>query len=489
MSLKVIELNDSAITVGDESGIIVQSPGFALATDNSLELGEAAEQQARLHPTNSYNKYWHELSMEPLSHGNSIRHFADIAYAQLMHLAKIGEIDADVIFAVPGNFTRQQLAILLGLSKQSPFTPVGVVDSALVAAIAKARTSSVIYADIQLHQVLLTKLVIAGDQLKSESVIQVPGVGNQNFMDLMMQLATGLFIQQCRFNPQHDAESEQQLYNELPNWLKQDDGNKNSLLLELKTGSAVHTAKMPRESLINHLGGYYEKIHKQIAALTGSDETDLLISSAMAALPGFISTLGDIGNLHILNPQTINSACLDYKEHILSGEGGIHLVSALPVAARTAVNSNGAAADLSTAQTLEVQSPQVQVPAVPAPEISTAEARAPLAGEPLADYVMPTHVLYGDRAVSIAGHGSIDIQNKLHLNGATVAANSIVLSLSELPDGLGSITASEGAVWFDGGSLEFLLNQSRVSGRQRLRLGDRIAFAERSEEIRLIQLV
>lgn len=485
MSLKVIELNDSAIRVGDETGIIVQSPGFALAAGNSLELGEAAEQQARLHPTNSYNKYWHELSMEPLSHSNSIRHFADIAYAQLLHLAEIGEIDADVIFAVPGNFTRQQIAILLGLSKQSPFTPVGVVDSALVAAIAKARTSSVIYADIQLHQVLLTKLVIEDDQLKAESVIQVPGVGNQNFMDLMMQLATGLFIQQCRFNPQHNAESEQQLYNELPNWLKQDDGNKNSLLLELKTGSAVHTAKMPRESLINHLSGYYQKIHKQIAALGSGDGTELLVSSAMAALPGFINTLGDFGNLHILNPQTINSACFDYKEHILSGEEGIHLVSALPIAATsTAVNNNSAVVDSSTAQAQKIQSP-----ATPAPEISAPETRAPLAGEPSANYVMPTHALYGDRAVCIAGHGSIDIQNKLHLNGATVAANSIVLSLSGLPDGLGSITASEGAVWFDGGSQEFLLNQSRVSGRQKLSLGDRIAFVEKSEEIRLIQLV
>ena len=89
MSLKIIELNDIGITVGDETGVITRSPGFALAAGNSLELGEAAEQQARLQPTNSYNKYWHELSMEPLSHSRGIRHFADIAYAQLLHLSLI----------------------------------------------------------------------------------------------------------------------------------------------------------------------------------------------------------------------------------------------------------------------------------------------------------------------------------------------------------------------------------------------------------------
>ena len=70
MSLKVIELNDSGIVVGDKDGIIAQSPGFAFAAEDSLEIGEVAEQKARLQPTNSYNKYWHELSLEPISHGN-----------------------------------------------------------------------------------------------------------------------------------------------------------------------------------------------------------------------------------------------------------------------------------------------------------------------------------------------------------------------------------------------------------------------------------
>ncbi|GIT23425.1 MAG: hypothetical protein CM1200mP40_31070 [Gammaproteobacteria bacterium] len=47
MALNVIELNDRGIKVGDESGIIVQSPGFALVVDDKLEVGETAEQQAR----------------------------------------------------------------------------------------------------------------------------------------------------------------------------------------------------------------------------------------------------------------------------------------------------------------------------------------------------------------------------------------------------------------------------------------------------------
>ena len=458
MSLKVIELNDRAIKVGDSSGIIVESPGFALAVGNGLELGEAAEQQARLQPTNSYNKYWHELSMEPLAHGNNIRHYADIAYAQLLHLAELGEIDADVIFAVPGNFTRQQLAILLGLAKQSPFNTVGVVDSALTAAIATAAQShSVIFADIQLHQVLLTKLSITDNHLKTESVIQVPGVGSQNFMDLMMQLATGMFVQQCRFNPQHNAESEQLLYNNLPLWLQQNDRDKSSLQLELKTSNAVHTAKMPRESLVKNLSSYYQKINQQIATLVsehGVSEQDsqLLVSSGLASLPGFTDTLASYNDLRILEPDAINAACLGYQSHISTDPDAIKLINALPVAG--------------------VQSkPRVE------PENSTPTVEV--------ENDAPTHALFSNWAVAI---DNIEIRNNVPLNGHAAATHSIQLSINDLPDYLGRIERQGNEVFLDSGKQNFFLNQTRVSGKQKLVLGDRISFANNTEEICLIRV-
>lgn len=451
MSLKVIELNDNAIRVGDESGIILQSPGFALAVGDGLELGDAAQQQARIQPTNSYNKYWHELSLEPISHGNGIRHQADIAYAHLLHLAQLGNIDADVIFAVPGNFTSQQLSILLGLAKQSPFSPVGLVDSALAAAISADYGDAAIFADIQLHQVVLTKLVTLNSQLKTDAVIQVPGVGSQNFMDLMMQLATGLFIQQCRFNPQHDAKSEQQLYNALPHWRRQDDANKSSLLLELKAKNTVHTAKMPRESLVNNLSGHYKKIAQQIAALAAGKDIQLLISSELAELPGFTASLDNYNKVKVLSPWAINAACLNYREHIIHGVDKIHLVNSIPV-------------DRSARQ-------------------QTAGDR--LASAKASAAALPTHALFKNRAIAI---DCIEIQNNEGLNGETSAVDSIVFSLANLPVQLGRIEKQNEEVYLDSGQQEFLLNQTRVCGRQKLNLGDHIKFAEDSEEIRLIQV-
>ena len=452
MSLKVIELNDSGIVVGDKDGIIAQSPGFAFAAEDSLEIGEVAEQKARLQPTNSYNKYWHELSLEPISHGNNIRHFADIAYAQLLHLAKGGQIDSDVIFAVSGNFTRQQLAILLGLAKQCPFTPIGVVNSALVAATAGDHSGSTVYVDIQLHQVVLTKLSISEGELSIDSVIQVPGVGTQNFMDLMMQLTTRLFIQQCRFNPQHNAASEQQLYNELPCWLQQSDGAHGSLMMELKTDGAVHTAKMPRENLISSLNGQYQKINQQIDALTTEHSVRILINSRMSALPGFIASLQEHPNLVVLDPHIVNAACYEYRDSIISDKEGIHLVDKLPIKAKKKTQA---------------------LPAEGAEQDHDEQRN------------QPTHALYSNRALTV---GAIEIKNQLRLNGHAAVAQSIVMSLPGLPEKLGRIEKRPGGIFLDCWDNEVLLNNNRVSGEQQLKLGDRIQFTKDSEEICLIQV-
>lgn len=446
MSLKVIELNDAALKVADESGIVLQSPGFALSRDKTLLLGDAAEQQARLHPTLSYNKYWHELSLDPLRHSSSIRHYADIAYAQLLHLAEQACIEGEVLFAVPGNFTRQQLAILLGLAKQCPFQTVGVVDSALAAGIAAAGTEPLVYAELQLHQVLITRLKVVDNKLTLDAVVQVPGVGSQNVTDQMMQIATNAFIQQCRFNPQHNAETEQQLYNSLPHWWRGSSQDDSGLVLELRVGSTVHTAKLPRETLINSLGSHYQKLKQQLASLATENDAKILLNAGLAALPGLQTLLGTERDLQVIDATAISASCLQLHDHIRSTEQGIRLVTTLPVIAAPQRVKNSTGADTASE--------------------------------------VPTHVLYNSRAFPVA---KVQVTNNQALNGHA-PAHTIQLALAGLPAELGRMRVDGNAVFLDSGAVEFLLNDRRVSGKQQLRLGDRINFTADSAALTLIRV-
>jgi len=456
MSLKVIELNDSAVTVSDQTGVIVQSPGFALVGDKGLEVGEAAERQARIKPTSSFNKFWHQLSMEPLSYSlGNIRHFADLAYAHLLHLADKAELDGDVILAVPGNFTAQQLSILLGLTKQCPFNPVGIVDAALARTIMLAKNSSLVYADIQLHQALLTKFSITDGQLQRESVIQIPEVGMQNFMDLTMQLVTGLFIQQCRFNPQHNAESEQQLYNELPVWLSHNTDAKSSLLMEIKTANAVHQAKLPWESLVQKLEDYYVKINKQITTLAKENNSQLLVSSSLAELPDYIKSLKSYSDVQIVTPESTGQACIELQQYINSAEEGLHFVTRLPILD----------VDSSSNKVVEVNTNSED-------GISTKENN-------------PTHVLFESHALPL---GKVAISNEGTGNTAKINGSGIRMALSDMPDYLGQIERENDQVFIVCGEAGAIINGEKVIGKVRLSLGDRIKFITEGADVSLIRV-
>lgn len=350
MSLKVIELNDSGIRIGNAEGILAESPGFAIVSGDKLLLGAEAEQQARLHPTSSYNKYWHELSIEELNHGNHLRHTADIAFAHLVHLAELAEIDSDTIFAMPSSFSHQQLSILLGIAGQSPIKPVGVVDTAVLAALAAGCQKTAVYIDFQLHQVVITQMSVSGGHIHSESVVQIPGVGAQNFVNLMMQQATDSFIEQSRFNPQHNAEYEQLLYNQLPAWLEQYDESQTNLILELKTSDATHTAKLPKEGLISSLQSYYKKISQELLPLLVDTRTEVILNKKLASMPGFLSGLPNTLDTFVLENSAICAAGVQSADHIVHHSGAIHWVKSLPVATQSEdlIKTNAVTASLPT---------------------------------------------------------------------------------------------------------------------------------------------
>ena len=227
---------------------------------------------------------------------------------------------------MPGSFTHQQLAILLG-SHANAVHRYWCRGFVAAAAATQAKSAQVIYLDLQLHQALVSRLELEGGVLQTEATVQVPGVGSQSFMNMMMQIATNLFIQQCRFNPQHNAESEQQLYNTLPNWLgASDDGN---LILELATGETSHTVKMPHEAL-SSLRPQYAKISDQVLAMQSNQDCQLMISPAIAArrVCCFLAQLGSAGHPE---REALTGKVLQFVNLIAGTGESIQLVNSLPV--------------------------------------------------------------------------------------------------------------------------------------------------------------
>ena len=380
----------------------------------------------------------------------------------MQDLAAVAKLDGDVLLAVPGSFSRQQLAILLGLIKQCSFGAVGVVDAGLAAAIDHARSDSVIHADIQLHQVVLSKLVREGGDLVRESVVQVPGSGWINMSESLMQLLTTAFIQQCRFNPQHNAQSEQMLLDGLPGWLRESDAAealeniaatdsdeaRRNLMVTLNHNSTVHQARVPRSSLAHRLQPFFQKISQQLALLDPEGKSRLLVSDRLQGLPGFADEVSKhFSRISVLNADAVGGACLRYHEQLKSSPDAVHFVTRLR-------------------------------PAGPL----VAQAAPAVVEE-------PTHFLQGYRARRLLD-GMVILRTKgANGNAALVLASRSARRMVENATMLGEIS-------FDSGHFsvrttntsELLINDVAATPIQRLHLGERIGLANSTATIELIRV-
>jgi hypothetical protein len=316
----IINLNDCnlSLTIAGQSW---HTAGFATLTATGAVFGEQAQQQARLQPLLSFNQFWDQLSLEAIHNGSTkFRHYADFAYHQLLNLRQQASNCQQVILAVPASFNREQLALLLGIFQQCAWQVIGLVDSGLAAIVDKA-SGNALYLDIQLHQCLLTQLssnvAVKGKvTVKGSDIVTAAGLTH-----LYRHWATYLaeqFIAQCRFDPLHDAKTEQQLYDILPQLLNPTDDDLNLTL----QGKQV---KLKRQSLKRHSLALFEPLLKAIAQHPATDQ--LFISQRIAAIPEIYQRLN---NPVIVDDAAIVQNCHDLSPHICNHHNQISLITSLP---------------------------------------------------------------------------------------------------------------------------------------------------------------
>ncbi len=339
MTVGVIELNDAGLRYGVGDNIIIESPGVSLVSEKQILLGAQAMQQARLHPVQTNNLFWHRLSAEPLNtHSNFCRHHADLAYSQLLEIHQAKPDCNNIIFAIPSSFSREQMSLLLGIVGQCPFKAIGIVDSALAAASLYASQQHSLHIDLQLHQSVFTQLTIEQEsgtpRLKRGQVEVLPNTGMISILDQWAKKLADHFVDQTRFDPFYSAETEQSLYDQIPRWLQLSQQS-NELVLEVN----AKTIKLTREQFVSPLLPIYQSITfkaEQLLQLTGSTgQVQLLISDRLATLPGLLESLN--ANPKFRSIALPNNAVLrgGHSHADLIGNNGEHLQFVLSLPAQS----------------------------------------------------------------------------------------------------------------------------------------------------------
>lgn len=380
MATAIIELNDSAIQC-QHGATAVSAPGYALLTRQGVITGEPALRKAWLLPQQTHNQYWYQLNLSPLKTNNrQARHHADLAYAQLLAIYEQAGKPEQVIFAVPGSASNDQLAILLGLVNATPFTAVGVIDAAVAATSLIDCAGAISHLDIQLHTSVITR-IHSGTRISRLDTSQYPEIALKGFYDAWAQFIADQFIREYRYDPLHTAAGEQQLRDLLPQWLAQIRVQP-ELTIELVAQQGNFRLNLLRKELVAATRQRWQRLAEAVSKDQGS--ATVLLSHRIAALPGVEEFFDDA---YTLDANAAIAACLAHAEHIAAGREKLAFITALP--------ATGKKSDA----------------AVPATINTTAAA------------AKASHLLYNDRAYAIGNNLCIGFDRGVLLFGGPRLAN------------------------------------------------------------------
>ena len=308
MSTLAIELTDPGVLISDDRGVIVDpSPGYAHLEGTSLLVGQEARARSRLNPRRSLNDFWDKLGTDPLPRPFPEQlNQADLVYRHLEELWKqatkaIGDDDAieGVLLAVPGSFLTWQLGLVLGIARSAGLPVSGLIDSALASAAGHSSSGRVLHLEILLHRFVWTEMDGSSGLIRLR-VEESGAVGLSSLHDAWAKLIADQFVRSTRFDPMHNATSEQALYDSLPGWLeilKDNDVAEASL----EYGGREYTINVARSQIVAAVEDQIRTISDMSLALSDADvAAQLLLTPIAATVPGLRSRLVELGAAEVV---------------------------------------------------------------------------------------------------------------------------------------------------------------------------------------------
>jgi hypothetical protein len=455
MSTAVIEMNDAGLRVWRDDELVLESPGFALLGEQIEAVGEAAWAQARLHPRAVNDRFWDELGLEPLSNaaGGVLRTAADLAcehFAQVWSAASAAGAPDEAFLAVPGDYSRDQLGLVLGIAGECDLPVAGMMDTALAALARVEPGSALLHLDVHLHRAVVTRFT-QGEQLVRAGVERARGAGLADLRERWLSTAAQQFIDATRFDPLHDARSEQALYDALEA-RRGELAAGGSRRLEVVTSSRTHGIVVDSALLADAAAEIYGRIVELVrASMPAGEPVRLYLSARAAGLPGLAARLAELPDVdtEALAVDAVARGLLASADALRGERGdGVPYLTQLAWLGPAAV----------------VQAPVVAAPSAQVPTHLLYEGIArPLGRTPLTIGSQP-----GEREPALVLGAPLSGVSRRHCSVALREDGQVLLT--------------------DSSSHGTFVNGRAVAGETLLRLGDRVRVGTPGHELQLIRV-
>jgi hypothetical protein len=457
--LLALELIDSGLLLarrrGETSEVLTEVPGVAVLDDDKTRTGNAAADRVRLKPLLAHTNFWRGLSTDDLTRPSRlVRTTADIAFAQADELLSPHKVDGEsVLLAVPAGYNREQLPLLLGVINETGVRVSGLVDAALAACSLEPAPARVLHLDLELHQAILTVLEYSGGERSGLKRSRYEIALRHGVLDLhqtLMQFIAETFIRKTRFDPLHDASTEQRLVDQLPALLGQL-REQEQTVVGMQFGDRPLEVEIERAQVIAALEPHYVELLRLVqGARVAGMQIQLRLAPRIAAFPGLVERFSALRDCEVrLLPRGAAALGTLQQEAAVSRPDSLALVYHLPIA--RAVGGE------STAE----------------PEATPTPLR-------------PTHLLFQGRAWRISDQPLVI--------GWSIEAKRRALVLPSSSPGVSrshcTVVRRNGAVMIeDHSTYGSYVNEERVAGRTALTVGDRLRLGTPGVTLELIQLV
>jgi len=462
--LAAVELNDAGLRCAQAGAdgmpalVGEESPGFALLHEGRVLVGTDAVRRHRVAPLHAQNRYWAGLGTEPLPWSTrGIATPADLAHAHLRMVLEpaVAAGARELLLAVPPGFAREQLGLLVGIANECGVTTRGLVDLGLVACATVTPAPHLLHLDLQLHQAVATLVELSRNDgvLRRARYELLPGAGLLAFRQAAAEAIATAFVRETRFDPLHEAATEQRLHDRLPDWLERLVTDEETAA-EIEFGTTTHRIVLQRAQVTGAhetLGG--EVLRLVQAARPAGLLLHVCITPRIASVPGLVARLASLRDCVVvrLEPGAAALGALRHAAHVTRPPDAIALVHRLPLQVATAT-------DAATEGSATV---------VPAEAV-------------------PTHVLYRGRAWPLT---AVPLTLGWSV-GAAVRALALPAGIAGVSRVHCTLRTQDGqAVVEDQSTYGTFVNDERVGGRAALRVGDLLRLGAPGVTLELIRVL
>ena len=444
-----LELNDRALALARGGRVLTVAASTIFDGTGTEPAGTNAWHTLRRHPTSISTRHLGAVASQGEHSARSIALLnAELAQRFAEHNANA---DERVWIAVPARIDANGLGDVLGIARGLGLAVDGFVDSAAVTVAALRPERNALVLEVGLHHLAATAVESNGQTRRRRAVISEQG-GVIELYDAWLDLISAAMVKRTRFDPLHNAVSEQQLFDALPA-LTLEAATEGSATARVAVGHENFEASLSRDQFSEAAQPIYREILRLLHALRPAGAAvALVMPQSIASAPGLRELLESFVDCELMGlPDGFAAAATSQLDLPQSAdEQAVRLLRRLPSSAQ--------------------------------PDLAALATREPL-GQQRTAGPAASHILFEGKAYIL--------NEALVIGRAPNAAQSI-----KLPEGLAGVSRRHCTLIRDGGEIVLVdhsnfgtvVNGERVAERVRVHAGDRIRLGDPGVELSLLAL-